>query len=95
MFFVKENGTEQTVQFAIENWWLTDYLIFGQENPTDFFIQAVEKTNVLAIDSKNQQLLFKEFPQLENYFRQIYQRAYGALQVRNKFYYDLNREQSY
>lgn len=31
MFFVDEKGVEQTTQFAIENWWLTDYLSFQNQ----------------------------------------------------------------
>lgn len=95
MFFVNEKGMEQTIQFAIENWWITDYLAFDQQAKTEFTIQAVEPTEVLQIGYQNQEKLLSDFPQLERYFRLIYQRAYSALQLRTKYLYDFSREQLY
>src|SRR5947199_7895008 len=42
MFFINEKGIEQTIQFALENWWLSDYTSFSSQKPSDFYIQAVE-----------------------------------------------------
>lgn len=39
MYFIKENGTEQITQFAIENWWISDYMSFLTKNAS-FYIQA-------------------------------------------------------
>lgn len=95
MFFVNEKGVEHTTQFAIENWWLTDYMAFQQGRATDFSIQAVEKTELLAIDFQAQERLCTEFPQLERYFRLVYQKAYAASQIRIKYLYDFSREDLY
>ena len=95
LFFVNDKGIEQTTQFAIENWWLTDYFAFESQAITDFTIQAVEHTNVLMINYQNQEDLLKQFPKFERYFRKIYQRAYSALQLRTKYLYDFSREESY
>jgi hypothetical protein len=35
MFFINEKGVEQTVQFALENWWLSDYTSFSAQKPSD------------------------------------------------------------
>ncbi|WP_231561373.1 Crp/Fnr family transcriptional regulator [Sphingobacterium sp. T2] len=74
MFFIGEKGVEQTIQFAIENWWITDYAAFERQGITEFAIQAVEPTCVMQIDFKNQMLLLEDFPKLERYYRMIYQR---------------------
>ncbi|WKZ76236.1 MAG: Crp/Fnr family transcriptional regulator [Vicingaceae bacterium] len=95
MFFVNEKGIEQTIQFAIENWWITDYLAFDRQTKTEFIIQAVEPTEVLQIDYQKQEKLLHSFPQLERYFRLIYQRAYSASQLRTKYLYDFSREEFY
>lgn len=95
MFFINEKGIEQTTQFAIENWWLTDYFAFQNNTQTNFTIQAVEKTEVLAISFQNQEKLMEEFPVFERYFRLIYQRAYSASQLRTKYLYSLSREEMY
>lgn len=95
MFFVCDKGAEQTIQFAIENWWITDYLAFENQTETEFIIQAVEKTEVLAISYQNQEKLLKKYPQLEHYFRLIYQRAFAATQHRSKYLHTLSSEKLY
>jgi hypothetical protein len=86
---------EQTTHFAIENWWLTDYLAFQSQQTTGFYIQAVENTQVLAIDWHAQERLLAQYPYLERYFRLVYQRAYGADQLRIKYLYAFSREELY
>ncbi|MEH0153305.1 Crp/Fnr family transcriptional regulator [Limibacter armeniacum] len=95
MFFVNEKGIEQTTQFAIENWWITDYLAYTFQKESEFTLQAVERTTVLSIHFQAQEKLLKEFPKLEKYFRHIYQRAYAASQMRMKFMYDFSKEELY
>ena len=95
MYYINENGKKQTVQFAIENWWLTDYLAFANESKTEFFIQAVEPTTVLGIGFKDQELLIGKFQMLETYFRKLYQIAYGASLMRIKYQFELSKEDIY
>jgi CRP-like cAMP-binding protein len=95
MFFVDDKGVEHTTYFAIENWWLTDYLAFQGQQFTTFYIQSVEDTQVLALDFYAEERLLTQFPVLERYFRLVYQRAFGAAQVRIKYLYDFSREELY
>ena len=95
MYFVNEKGVEQTIQFAIENWWITDYSAFDQRAKTGFTIQALEATHVLQITHQNQEELLRKFPQLERYFRLIYQRAYAASLLRIKYLFGFSREAIY
>lgn len=95
LFFINEKGVEQTTHFAIENWWLTDYLAFQSQQPTSFYIQAVENTQVLAIDWHSQERLLAQYPCLERYFRLVYQRAYGAAQLRIRYLYEFSRVEIY
>ncbi|RYF22674.1 MAG: Crp/Fnr family transcriptional regulator [Flavobacteriales bacterium] len=95
MYYNHEKGKEQIVQFALENWWLADYLSFTLQQKSSFFIQAIEQTTVVAFDSTTQEELFKKIPQLERYFRLMMQRAYGATQMRVKFYHDKTKEDTY
>src|SRR5882757_8511444 len=94
-FFVNEKGVERTTQFAIENWWITDDLAYERQAPSEFCIQAVEKTELLVIDRDQQDKLLQQHPVMERYFRCIYQKAYTATQMRIKFMYGFSREQLY
>jgi CRP-like cAMP-binding protein len=95
LFFVNDKGVEQTTHFAIENWWLTDYLAFQNQQTTGFYIQAVEDTQVLALDWHAQERLLAQYPYLERYFRLVYQRANGAAQLRIRYLYEFSREEIY
>jgi len=95
MFFVNEKGVEQTVQFALEHWWLADYTSFSAQSPSGFYIQTVEPTQLLSLTYSAQEELLKEYPQMERYFRLIHQRAHAAFQFRITLLYGKSREALY
>ncbi|WP_348811409.1 Crp/Fnr family transcriptional regulator [Flavobacterium maritimum] len=94
-FFINNKGVEQTTEFAIENWWITDNFAYERRLPSEFYIQAVENSEILTIDSYSQERLLVEFPKMERYFRFIYQRAFAASQMRIKYLYDFSKEEFY
>ncbi|MEJ8844460.1 Crp/Fnr family transcriptional regulator [Lacibacter sp. H375] len=94
-FFINEKGVEQTTEFAIENWWMTDNMAYEHKRPTEFYIQAVEHSEVLMIDSSSQEKMLAEYPKMERYFRFIYQRAFAASQMRFKYQHEFSKENSY
>jgi CRP-like cAMP-binding protein len=91
-FFVNDKGIEQTTEFAIEKWWITDNIAFENKQASEFYIQAVENSQILVIDQHSQEKLLAEFPKMERYFRFIYQRAYAASQMRIKYLYSFSKE---
>jgi len=94
-FHLNEKGVEQTTEFAIETWWMTDNISFEHRTPSEFHIQAVEKTEVLVITSEAQEQLLSRFPVMEKYFRIVYQRAFAASQNRVKYIFSLSKEEFY
>jgi len=95
LFFLNEKGVEQTTEFAIETWWITDNMAYEHGRPSSFSIQAIEKTAFLSISRENQENLLREFPKMEHYFRLIYQRAYAASQMRMKYFLSYSKEEFY
>lgn len=94
-FFINEKGVEQTTEFAIENWWLTDTFSFLSSSKTEFYIQAVEPVEVMQIKQDDYKKLLEVHPKMEKYFRCIYQKAFAATQMRIKFLYGYSREELY
>lgn len=94
-FFINEKGTEQITEFAIETWWMTDNISYEHKVPSEFYIQTVEKSEILVISSDAQEKLLEEFPVMERYFRFVYQRAYAANQMRVKYIFSLSKEDFY
>lgn len=94
-YFINEKGVEQTTEFAIENWWLADNYAFEQQTKSQFNIQAVENTTVIAIDFSSHELLLEKHPVMEKYFRMVYQRAYAAAEKRFRYMYEMSKEEYY
>lgn len=86
LFYLDDKGMEQTIQFALENWWITDIDAFHRKGKSSFSIQAVENTTVLGITKDDWDALLEMHPELEKYFRHIYERAYAASLFRMKFF---------
>lgn len=95
MFFNTNKGSEQITQFAMENWWMTDYFGFLDQKKSDYTIQAIEQTEVLSIEFAAYEKLLAEAPILERYFRIMAQRAVAASQMRLKLIFDLSKEDMY
>ena len=95
LYIINERGTEQTLQFAIENWWITDYMSLQNQSPAHFYIQTVENSEVVAIDKGGMDDLLVRLPKMERYFRLILQKSYAASQMRIKFLYTQSAEERY
>lgn len=95
MFYINNKGVEQITQFALENWWIADYMSLIMQAPGQFYIQAVENAEVVMVEHHKQEELFRRLPQLERYFRIIIQRAYAASQMRVKYFHDFSKEENY
>lgn len=95
MFFISDNGTEQTTEFAIENWWITDLSSYHRQLPSEFCIQAVEKSKILRIKKATEDILLEKHPEMQDYFKHIYQTATAAAQLRVKFFRQFSREELY
>lgn len=95
MYYVNENGIEQVVQFGIDNWWITDYDSFEKRIPSQYYIQAVEQSEIAILDKQVQQELFARIPLLDRYFRLILQRAYAASLQRIRYIFDFSGEERY
>lgn len=95
LYFSDRNGAEQTLQFALENWWMTDMDAFRTGRNSNYTIQAMEATEVLCISPANYTLILKEFPIVESYFRSVYERAYAASLLRVRMISRMPKDQFY
>jgi len=94
-YIINSKGIEQTLQFGIENWWITDYLSYHNHTPSHFYIQAVESSEVIALEKPTLEAILIRIPKLERYFRIVAQKAFGAAQMRIKFLFTMSAEERY
>lgn len=84
VFFVNEDGKEFIVQFAKENWWMSDYQGFFLQKKAGFFIECFEAGEVLTLTLASREKLSAEFHKMEHFFRRKLTNGYVALQQRIK-----------
>ena len=94
-YIINDKGIEQTLQFGIENWWITDYLSYHNHIPSHFYIQAVEQSEVIALEKSALESILLQVPKLERYFRIVAQKSFGAAQMRIKFLFTMSAEERY
>lgn len=95
VYHIDQNGFEQVLYFAIENWWVTDIDSFTNETPSHLYIEALEDCEVLLISKKNKEFAYTNFPNVEKLFRVMTQKTLVALQRRMIDNLSKNADQRY
>lgn len=94
-FYIDQKGQEQTTQFGIENWWVTNMESFIRQEPSQLNIQTIEDTMALLLAKKDLEQLFQKLPKLERAFRMITENMLIAIQKRNTFHWYMKSEDKY
>ncbi|MEO5996104.1 MAG: Crp/Fnr family transcriptional regulator [Chitinophagaceae bacterium] len=81
-YYLDENGFEVTLQFAIEDWWVSDIASFHEHRPSDMFIETLEDCELLMLSPQTKENLLEKVPKLERVFRLLVQRNLSVLQSR-------------
>lgn len=81
-YVVDDNGQDNTIAFAIEQWWITDYNSYILQKPATMFVVALEDSIVLEISYEKEQLLKQENHKFETFFRIRAERTAAFMQQR-------------
>ena len=81
-FYVDDEGQEHVVMFSVEDWWTSDMGSYIAQKPADFNVQCIENTALIQFSFENQEIMLREIPKLERFFRIIVQKALVASQKR-------------
>jgi CRP-like cAMP-binding protein len=68
-YIIGDEGQEHTIQFAIDDWWITDYNSYVFQQPASMFVMALEDSLVLQIDFEAEKLLKQSKHVYESFFR--------------------------
>jgi CRP-like cAMP-binding protein len=74
-YVVIDNGEDHTIQFAIEDWWITDYNSYYNGEPATMFVIALEDSVILQLSRENEDMLKKANHKYETFFRISAERA--------------------
>lgn len=81
-YFINENGFEVILQFAIEDWWVSDIASFYEQTPSKLFIETLEDCELLTFNPETKEQLLSRVPKFERVFRLMVQRSLAATQNR-------------
>lgn len=81
-YTLDDKGMEHIVQFAMEDWWITDMYSFLTGEPALYNIDAMEDAEVLLITKVAQDEMVLQVPKMERYLRLLMQSNLVAMQRR-------------
>lgn len=94
-YSLDRNGFEHIIQFAPRGWWIADIhsLISGEKGKLS--IDALEDSEMLLLKRSDQELLFKQAPVFERFFRIIIENSVAAQHNRLMDYLSLTAQERY
>lgn len=81
-YSIDDKGNEHILQFAFENWWISDMHSYFTNEPSIYTIDAIEDTEMLLITNSAKEQLLQQIPKMERYFRILFQNNIIAIQNR-------------
>jgi len=81
-FNIDREGKEHIIQFALEDWWISDYLAFFNQVPATMLLSSLEEGELLTISLADRNKLCAEMHKIEHFFRLKITSGFIAMQQR-------------
>lgn len=94
-FSDNRNGSEHTMQFASEGWWISDMASFFSGEESKYNIEALEPCELLLMSREMMEELMDEVPAMQRYFLELMQNHIIALQRRINVVQSMSAEETY
>lgn len=80
--YVDDTGKEHILQFACEDWWISDFTAFFKREKATLFVECLQDTFLLSISYEHFEELGRSLPKMEHFYRVKGNFGYVALQQR-------------
>jgi len=77
-----KDGTDHTVRFGVENWWMTDQESYNHGTPSEYNIEALAASHVILWTKDSWEQLMAAIPALKLFNERLQARAYETSQRR-------------
>ncbi|MBX2956040.1 MAG: Crp/Fnr family transcriptional regulator [Cyclobacteriaceae bacterium] len=77
-----EKDREYTVQFAVEEWWASDFISYYSGVPAVCNVESLEESILLSVQKTDLVRLYQQVPLLESFFLRKLENAFVAFQKR-------------
>lgn len=81
-YTIDNKGTEHIIQFAIEDWWISDPYSFISGLSAIYNIDALQDSEVLLLERSAREELLDSCPKMERFFRLLIEANHVATQQR-------------
>lgn len=81
-YYQDDEGKKHIIQFAIEDWWISDFEALFYNAPAQLYIEAIEDCVLLGIELSVLEELYNRIPKFERFFRIVHTYAFVALRKR-------------
>jgi CRP-like cAMP-binding protein len=81
-YIIDNKGKEHIIQFAPENWWISDKLGMSKDAPATYFIDAIEDSDLLLTDIQGHLTMMEKVPGYADSFHKGMQKRTTAKDVR-------------
>ncbi|MDH7444030.1 Crp/Fnr family transcriptional regulator [Aquimarina sp. 2201CG14-23] len=81
-FITDHTAKEHTVQFAIEDWWISDYTAFFKKGKAILKIECIQDAILYRLSREDMNEIFDRIPSVERFFRLKTESYIGSFQKR-------------
>lgn len=81
-FYLDDAGKEHTIQFAVNDWWISDYTAFFTGGRSMLFIECIQEAAIFQLSKESMEQLYIEVPAIETFFRIKMERFFASFQKR-------------
>jgi CRP-like cAMP-binding protein len=81
-YHIDHEGKEYIMQFAMEDWWITDYQAYFNHTKATLNIDCIEDAEVLCLSLHDRDKICADLHKIEHFFRRKSNSGYVALQRR-------------
>jgi CRP-like cAMP-binding protein len=81
-FCVDKEGKEHTLQFAIKDWWISDFMAIYNNEPASLTVECISDSAVIEFNAQKLNEIYLQFPEFEPFQRKNLERHVVSLHKR-------------
>ena len=81
-YCIDNNGKEHTLQFAIKDWWISDFIAIYNNELATLTVECITDSNIIEFNSKDLDDIYSIFPEFETFQRKNLERHVVSLHKR-------------
>ena len=81
-FCIDKEGKEHTLQFAIQDWWISDFMAIYNNEPASLTVECITDATVIEFNAQKLYEIYLQFPEFEAFQRKNLERHVVSLHKR-------------